>query len=290
MAKLRALVLAGIGAVSCEWATAADLPPAPSLPSLSPAEAQFGGWYLRGDVGAGFNSAAPELRTEPDPIAAGVAGGFIPATATAGFSSASLSPLGMADIGGGYQLNGWLRADATLEYRTGARLQSRYVPAELASPIFSALPQDADISRADVSSFVGLLNAYMDLGTWYAFSPFVGAGVGFADNRVSSFADQGLGYGGGSKTSFAFAVMAGVDFDVTPNIKLELGYRYLNYGAITTGALNCPAGESVGVLAIDPCRGALTISSRNRLASNDLRLGLIYLIGEAPPPPVVTNE
>jgi hypothetical protein len=48
MAKLRALVLAALAAVSCEWAKAAELPPAPSLPPpslppLSPAEAQFSG-------------------------------------------------------------------------------------------------------------------------------------------------------------------------------------------------------------------------------------------------------
>jgi opacity protein-like surface antigen len=263
------------------------LPPAPSLPPLSPAEAQFNGWYLRGDAGAGFNATAPELRTAPGPIAAGDVEGFIPPDPTEEFSATKLSPFGMIDIGGGYQLNGWLRADATLEYRTGARLQSRYALAESASPTLSGPAQYGDLYRAGVASFVGLVNGYANLGTWYGFSPFVGAGIGFADNRVSSFAGQGFGYASGSKTGFAVALMAGVDFDVTPNIKLELGYRYLNYGPITTGGLNCG-----GTLPVENCRGGVanTISSRNRLASNDLRLGLIYMIGEASPPSVVTNE
>jgi opacity protein-like surface antigen len=305
MAKLKALVLAGIGAVAGEWAKAADLPPAPSLPQLSPGEAEFSGWYLRGDAGAGLNATAPELRISPDPIAAGVADGFLSAAATEGFNATTLSPFGMVDIGAGYQFNGWLRADATLEYRTGAGLQSRYALTDPASPAFGDPAQYADFHRGDVASIVGLVNGYANLATWYGFSPFVGAGVGFADNRLSGFADQGPGYaisplpgptGGafanGSKTSFAWALMAGVDFDVTPNFKLELGYRYLNYGAIATGGSNCLAGESVGAFSLANCRGSgpSTISSRNRLASNDFRLGLIYLIGEAPPPPVVAKD
>jgi hypothetical protein len=60
------------------------------------------------------------LRTSPNPIAVGDANGFIPAAATEEFSVTMLSPFGMIDIGGGHQLNGWLRGDATLEYRTGA--------------------------------------------------------------------------------------------------------------------------------------------------------------------------
>jgi opacity protein-like surface antigen len=78
--------------------------------------------------------------------------------------------------------------------------------------------------------------------------------------------------------------MAGVDFDISPNLKLELGYRYLNYGSITIAGLNCLAGGSGGTFFPANCSGgvASTIVSRNRLASNDFRIGLIYLIGETP--------
>jgi opacity protein-like surface antigen len=76
--------------------------------------------------------------------------------------------------------------------------------------------------------------------------------------------------------------MAGVDYDISANLRLELGYRYLSYGLIATGGSNC------GTFSIASCGGvANTISSRNRLASNDFRLGLIYLIGGAPLPVVV---
>jgi opacity protein-like surface antigen len=296
MARLRPLALAAIAAASCGWARAADLPPAPSLPSPSPPEAEFGGWYLRGDVGVGVNSTAPQFEAAPDPIAAGVA--------TQAFNHTTRSPFGMIDFGTGYQFNSWFRADATLEYRAGANLQSLYTLNDPAFPSYGGPAQYADFYRADVASIVGLVNGYATLGTWYGLTPFLGAGVGVADNKVSGFTDEGLGYadytslgptGGyfanGSRTSFAWALMAGVDFDVSANLKLELGYRYLNYGSITTGGSNCLAGESGGTFSTANCSSGVanTISSRNKLASNDFRLGVIYLIGEAPPPPVVAR-
>jgi opacity protein-like surface antigen len=299
MAKLGPLALAGIAAAFSGSARAADLPPAPSLPPPAPAESQFGGWYLRGDAGVGVNSTAPELRTAPDPIATGVAGGLISGPAIQPSSDATLSPFGMIDLGAGYQFNSWFRADATVEYRAGARLKSQYAATDRASPYFGGPAQYADFYRADVSSIVGLVNGYVNLGTWYGLSPFLGAGVGFADNRVSGFADQGPGYAdykltgpNGARTRFAWALMAGIDFDISPNLKLELGYRYLNYGSITTGGSNCLAGGGGGTFSTANCSGGVgsTISSRNKLASNDFRVGLIYLIGEALPAPVVESN
>jgi opacity protein-like surface antigen len=254
MAKLGPLVLAGIAAACGGWARAADLPPAPSLPPPSSADSQFGGWYLRGDAGVGVNSTAPELRSA--------------GAATRTFGDTTLSPFGMIDVGGGYQFNGMFRADGTLEYRALARLRSPSMLTDSASPHFGDPAPFGGFDRANVASFVGLINGYATPGTWYGFAPFLGAGVGFADNRLSGFTDASGGHvAGGSTTSFAWALMAGVDFDFTSSLKLEASYRYLNYGAIAAGA----------------------ISSRNRLASNDFRLGLIYLIGEGPSLPGVAG-
>ena len=260
-----------------------------------PAVAEFNGWYLRGDVGLGVNAATPpELQNAPDPIATGVASGFLSPAATQAFNNTTLSPFGMTDFGAGYQFNPWLRVDGTVEYR-GAGLQSLYALTDPGGPL-----QYADFYRANVASFIGLLNGYANLGNWYGISPFVGAGAGFADNNVSGFTDQSFGYDGNgslgpaggyysnaSKTNFAWALMAGLDFNVSPNLKLELGYRYLNYGSIATGGSNCLAGINGGTFNLANCTGGVPnyVSSRNMLASNDFRLGLIYSLGETPPPP-----
>ncbi len=300
MAMLRPLAVAGVVAATCGWANAADLPLAPPLPSPPPAVMEFNGWYLRGDVGLGVNAATPELQNAPDPIAAGIASGFLSPAATQAFNNTTLSPFGMIDFGAGYQFNPWFRVDGTVEYRGGAGLQSLYTLTDPASPFFGGPLQYADFYRANVASFIGLLNGYANLGNWYGISPFVGVGAGFADNNISGFTDQGFGYadytsigssGGyysnGSRTSFAWALMAGLDFNISPNMKLELGYRYLNYGPIATGGSNCLAGNIGGTFNLANCTGGVPnyISSRNMLASNDFRLGLIYTLGETPPPP-----
>lgn len=261
MARLGPLACTAIAAASCGWAKAADLPPAPSLPPASPAEGEFGGWYLRGDAGGGVNATAPELKTAPGPLAS--------PTATQAVWRPSLSPYGMADVGAGYQATSWFRADATIEYRGGASLRSS------ATYAWAGFAQTGDAFRADVASFVGLVNGYVSPVAWYGFSPFLGAGVGFADNRLSSVSVSRPGWNGGfasgSRLSFAWAAMAGVDYDLTARLKLELSYRYLSYGTGATGGADAYPGL------------AGSISSRNRLASNDFRLGLIYLIGEASP-------
>jgi opacity protein-like surface antigen len=269
MANLRPLALAGFAAASLGWARAADLPPAPSLPPQTAADAEFGGWYLRGDIGVGVNSNAPEFKTGP---------AYISPAATMTVDNTTLSPFGMVDVGAGYQFNDAFRADATLEYRGGARLQSGGAAYPWLAPA-----EAGDGFRADLSSFVGLVNGYVTPGAWYGFSPFIGAGVGFADNRLSGAAWRGVAdqaggrFGGGSRTSFAWALMAGVDYDLTANLKLELSYRYLSYGTIATGGQACAS-----------CLGG-PVESRNRLASNDFRLGLLYLIGGpiAPPAPAL---
>ena len=76
--------------------------------------------------------------------------------------------------------------------------------------------------------------------------------------------------------------MAGFDYAVTPNLRLELGYRYLNYGTISTGGSNCLAGASGVAFSTQSCVGGVQthLSSRNTLASNDIRIGLIWMLGE----------
>ena len=306
MARLKASVIAaGVAFAPGGLAGAADLPPAPRLPSPAPGAEEFGGWYLRGDVGVGINAGSVDLQNYPDPIATGISSGFLSSQANQAYNNTTLSPFGLIDVGGGYQFNSWFRADGTLEYRAGANLQSLYTLTDPASPGFGGPAQFADFYRADVSSFIGLVNGYVNLGSYWGMSPFVGAGVGFADNSVSGFTDQGLAassfftspaggyFSNASKTSFAWALMAGFDFNISPELKLEMGYRYLNYGSIETGGSHCLAGATGGTFSAQNCRAGVSnhLSSRNTLASNDFRIGLIWLMAAPPPPPapVVTR-
>jgi opacity protein-like surface antigen len=144
---------------------------------------------------------------------------------------------------------------------------------------------------------VGLVNGYVDMGTWYGVTPYVGAGVGLTRNTLSGMTDQGIvsytttlggltagpsgGYfSDGSKFNFAWALMTGLGFNVTQNLKLELGYRFLDLGKFTSGGSNC----------LGTCGGGVAnyVASKNDLAYNDFRIGLRWMIGEEqtyPPPP-----
>ena len=42
---------------------------------------------------------------------------------------------------------------------------------------------------ADIRSWMGLANAYIDMGNWCGFTPFIGAGIGFATLTVDGMKD-----------------------------------------------------------------------------------------------------
>ena len=137
MGSLKALTLAGgVAFAAATAAHAADLPlPPPPMPVAAAPAFEFSGWYLRGDVGLGANSN-PKLRTTPDPLAGQTAGYcsgidsngnqdcYSGLAGTYKFHNPSLSHSTFVDLGIGYQLNQWLRADATVEWRGGAHLQA----------------------------------------------------------------------------------------------------------------------------------------------------------------------
>jgi opacity protein-like surface antigen len=120
-------------------------------------------------------------------------------------------------------------------------------------------------------------------------SGFTDQRFGYADS--SSLSPAGGYFSNASKTAFAWALMAGLDFDISTNLKLELGYRYLHYSSIPIGGLNCPGGKSGGTFNNVNCSGdvASYVSSHNTLASSDFRLGLIYAAREASTSPNVTR-
>ena len=304
MATFKALILAGgVILALAPAAVAADLlPPPPPMEPAPPPPAEFNGWYLRGDVGVGVNANNPGLGITPDPVATGIADGSLSTAATNNFFNSTLSSSGFADVGIGYQVNSWFRADITGEYRGGANLQSlEVVTDKTILPGNVSGQQYADFYRANLSSYIAMVNGYVDMGTWYGVTPYLGAGVGVAYNKLAGMTDQGTAYpgngnlyptggyfGDGNKTNFAWSLMAGLSFNVTQNLKLELGYRYLDYGKFTSGSSNCLATVGIGVASCGGGSGNV-IYSRNTLASNDFRLGLRWMLGGeeptyAPPP------
>jgi len=280
MGRSFALILAAAAVVGASAsAHAADLLPPPPPIEAPPPPMDFGGWYLRGDVGVGVNQLS-NLRSSFDPTV------VVPAPL---FNAASIGDSAFAGAGVGYQFNNWFRFDVTGEYRTAAQYSAIQSYSDIwSAPGFSPCGIGArchDTYHAQHSAAVFLANAYFDLGTWYGVTPFVGGGIGFAVNWFQNFYDVaatppgGFGYANDTnRTNFAWQVGAGLAYNVTPNLKLEVAYRYLDMGTISN--------SNGGII----CQG-VAVCPRERqsfnLASNDIRLGFRYVLGGFAPPPVL---
>jgi opacity protein-like surface antigen len=90
---------------------------------------------------------------------------------------------------------------------------------------------------AKISAASVLFNGYIDLGTWYCITPYIGAGVGAAYVSTTDYASAVAPPFTSSdhhQWNFAWAAMAGFDYAVTPGLKVDVGYRYLNLGDTQT--------------------------------------------------------
>src|SRR5271155_111457 len=173
MRSVKFFIAAGAALLS-SGAFAADLAiaPAPMYAPLPPAD--FGGWYLRGDIGM-TNQSIKSLNN-PDPNAA------LFTQVGMGFDSSMLF-----DLGAGYQFNNWFRADVTAQYRGRANFHGSQFTDAFAG---SALVDNYSGSKSET---VVMANGYVDLGTWWCVTPFIGAGIGASYNQISSFRDDGFG-------------------------------------------------------------------------------------------------
>ena len=267
-------------AISAGAARSADLLGPP--PSFEPGPvADIGGsWYLRGDVGVGFTDyGKTEIKT------------LVPGYPTTGYvgRQKELGDQVFFGAGIGYEYASWLRFDVTGEYRTQAHW--RYLEQDK-----NFGPANFNNTTGKMSSAVGLANAYFDLGTWYGITPFIGAGVGVAHHMASGVSDVGLGgYSGGigiakatDSTNLAWALHAGLGYFVSPNLKLELAYRYLNMGDAKVGTIVCQGGAaSCGTPVLQ------TSYKLRDIESHDFKLGMRWLLSgpvasyEPAPPPLI---
>lgn len=211
----RLAIFAGVGVLMAQAATAvaADMPgtlPPPSIAYPPATEWRHPqvynlnyGWYLRGDLAY--------RRSRIDGAEFG--------TASSPLTNNTLGSTFMGGVGVGIKSR-WLRTDVTMDYSAPMKFEGRRFT--------------ADDSRARVSAFSALFNGYLDLGTWYRSTPYVGAGAGVAQVRVTDY-DSPAGRGGAnSQWNFAWAAMAGISYTVAPNMMVDVGYRYIGLGDVDT--------------------------------------------------------
>src|SRR6202142_670491 len=267
MRSVKSLIAAGAASLLSTAAFAADMPsimPAPQY--YAPPPQDFGGWYLRGDVG--ITSQHATKISNPLDTTLNVTG--------PSYTGTGLSGAGTWDVGVCYAFNNWLRGDITAEYRNAASLKGS-VYGQFSA--FGGTFSDVDNYSANLSSLVFLANAYVDLGTWWCLTPFIGAGVGTARNMLSGVQDQGIissgfqGFGYTSSNSaqwnLAWDVTAGLTYNVNEYLKVDLSWRYLNMGSPQTSVVNCQNTS--------PCVGAFY--TLQNTSAQDFRVGLRWMFG-----------
>jgi opacity protein-like surface antigen len=242
------VAVAGVLTVQAAGALAADMPntlPPPDLGSAPPLQTWHAplsffsdyGWYLRGDLGYhwGRLDSAESAPGITDPTDNKLGGAF------------------MAGVGAGVKTH-WLRTDLTLDYASPAKYQGTI-----------ATPDDV---TAKISAMSALFNGYLDLGTWYHATPYIGAGAGTAYVSTSDYANAVAPPSTGDTThsqwNFAWAVMAGVGYKISPNLMLDLGYRYIDYGDAKTAS---------------GATGAMTFKD---VAAHEVRIGLRWSFDDLP--------
>jgi len=246
-----ALIVCAGAVTAAPAAYAADMPP-PIPPVV------FKGWYLRGDIGYS-NQMVDSLDNALYATTAGV---------TNQYKEFTGAPF--ADFGIGYRWNRYLRFDVTGEYRSKAEFNGAdvYVDAGGAGTF-------PDTYFGKKSEWLALANMYIDLGTWHGITPFVGGGLGAANVRFGAFSDIGIGTAGDpaiayagahDEWNFAWALYAGLGFDITDAFTVEVAYRYLDLGDGQTGDLVASDGTN---LINNPM-------IFNDITSHDVRVGFRY--------------
>jgi opacity protein-like surface antigen len=294
MVSVKAWVGAAATAIISTTAIAADLPgpmPPPPMVYQPPAQVvETGGWYLRGDVGVGVQTFKSFDFNQTN-----VGSGAVwPASWR--IDQKDIQDTTILGFGVGYALNNWFRFDVTGEYRTKAKVNAVGSYLE-----FCPSGRCFDTYDANHSAAVFMANAYIDLGTWWCLTPFVGAGVGGAYNRITGLTDVGFISGAGTSAfgytladtatwSLAWNVQAGLTYNVNNNFKVDFSYRYLSLGSPDTAEILCGAsGCGTG-------SGPRAFYTLKEMTSQDFRIGVRWMLqpepvpmvpAMAPPPPLM---
>jgi opacity protein-like surface antigen len=207
------------------------------------------GWYIRGDIGyAGSHKGGTHTYRTFDPVTTT----YSPQTFATGTTGTDFGFGG----GVGYQFNDWFRADATIDGYSG-----KFVGTTVAAqPCVDVTPPNnpqyigttcASNDAQAYTAYQFMANAYVDLGTYVGVTPYLGAGAGYTlmsweslnnslycvpgaaacPTGLAAVALPTVSHEGVTDYRFTYSVMAGLGYQASKNVKLDLGYRYSKVAA-----------------------------------------------------------
>lgn len=250
--SLTAPALAALVLAPLTPAQAADYDPpvyVDQAPDYQPVEVGSG-WYLRGDV----SYLAQKSYQDQDFT-------FAPA------SFSEKQDPAFASIGFGYHFNDYLRADINLGYLPGNKVGIHYDDTASVIPPATATVASASLENYSLS---GMVNGYVDLGTYVGITPYVGAGIGLVRSKYKLSAsyftdnvdptDDFVRSDNKTQYSFAYTLDAGLAYQVTKNVSVDLGYQYFS----------APDAEYVTAASLT------SYPIRKGISNHQVKLGLRY--------------
>ncbi|MBV2144097.1 porin family protein [Falsochrobactrum sp. TDYN1] len=204
--------------------------------AIAPPLLNSSGWYIRGDIGYSFKSS-----TDGNWNFWNIAGApYRGIDDTLHYDDFKLKGGANYGVGVGYRFNDMFRADATLDFfRAGINGRTNctsYVKSHQhgLNPVVDDCHYE-DNSTANI--WTAMANAYIDLPKMGSFTPYLGAGLGAAYVNYDTWKTSEIcsvctdpyrsDKEGLDSWRFAMALMAGVSYDLTEQLKLDVGYRYL---------------------------------------------------------------
>jgi opacity protein-like surface antigen len=238
----RAALGAAMATALAAPAVAADLyePPIEQAPPVIQ-DVQYGGWYIRGDLGYHKSDFRGADYITYGAENCGPCGGAVPVPGSKSFDFGNLK--GAFSVGGGvgYKINRYFRTDLTADYWAKSKFTGQ-----------TSDGTETSVDTSNFSAFLLLANAYVDLGTWNRITPYVGAGIGGAhvkwDDLRNSFPGVDDRHSGGKGWRFAYALMAGASYCLTDKLDLDVGYRFshINGGKMFSYADSSAGGPGAG--------------------------------------------
>ncbi len=225
--------------------------------------------YFRADAGYSW-SRDPKMKFPVDNTA------FNLANATSFASGSDVSGESMENtwlaeggFGCGSGSNG-VRAELMLGYHGERKIDGEplYYAGPAAGPAYAV---NVDPAHTSVKTYTAMANFYKDFGRFGNVTPYVGAGVGIAYNQMGETYFTGNPnltnrIAGDNDIALAWALMAGIGYQISDRAILDVGYRYLDMGKISS-----QRHDNAGF--INP---RVTVDD---LAAHEFKVGLRYHLG-----------
>lgn len=209
------------------------------------------GWYLRGDIGYAHDEPFEHVQTPP-----GFSSDSSLFTGSVGmgyhFNEYLRGELNVGILPTDDFSNGYTSTCAGNETTTVSDNLTGIILAQSSGPGTRVCPGS---DNGENKAYTLMANGYVDLGTFSGFTPFIGGGVGVAYSKYRSALSErdcsdstSTSSGGGTTTTvdfdcyddsfydgavtsegqynFAYSVGAGVNYQVTQNLSLDVGYEY----------------------------------------------------------------